>query len=377
MAKKEEKVPDTLEFVEGLKRRWMATVDAIVDPLMLIDKEFNIIQANRAMASLSNRDIKQVIGKKCYQMFAGRSSPCPGCQMIESIDTQKPLTFDLKQVYPGRIYEVASQPIFNHQGELEGALHIYRDRTLAKQLQNQLIQHEKLASIGLLAGGIAHEINNPLAGILLFAQMLLRTMDKESPHYQDVEEIESAAKRCKTIVESLLDFARKQPIIEDKKNEGVVDLQDALESALRFSTVGGAADRIEIKEDWGGHRATTRGNRNKIIQVFLNLIQNAIQAMPNGGTLKLRTYLLDDDRGHWSVAEVIDSGIGIPPEHIKKIFDPFFTSKGEGQGTGLGLSICHGIIHDLHGMIEVESRLNQGSCFRVLVPRPDAIKRVG
>lgn len=377
MAKIEEKVPDTLEFVEGLKRRWMATVDAIVDPLMLIDKEFNIIQANRAMASLSNRDIKQVIGKKCYQMFAGRSSPCPGCQMIESIDTQKPLTFDLKQVYPGRIYEVASQPIFNHQGELEGALHIYRDRTLAKQLQNQLIQHEKLASIGLLAGGIAHEINNPLAGILLFAQMLLRTMDKESPHYQDVEEIESAAKRCKTIVESLLDFARKQPIIEDKKNEGVVDLQDALESALRFSTVGGAADRIEIKEDWGGHRATTRGNRNKIIQVFLNLIQNAIQAMPNGGTLKLRTYLLDDDRGHWSVAEVIDSGIGIPPEHIKKIFDPFFTSKGEGQGTGLGLSICHGIIHDLNGMIEVESRLNQGSCFRVLVPRPDAIKRVG
>jgi two-component system NtrC family sensor kinase len=377
MAKKEEKVPDTLEFVEGLKRRWMATVDAIVDPLMLIDKEFNIIQANRAMASLSNRDIKQVIGKKCYQMFAGRSSPCPGCQMIESVDTQKPLTFDLKQVYPGRIYEVASQPIFTHQGDLEGALHIYRDRTLAKQLQNQLIQHEKLASIGLLAGGIAHEINNPLAGILLFAQMLLRTMDKESPHYQDVEEIESAAKRCKAIVESLLDFARKQPVIEDKKNEGIVDLQDALESALRFSTVGGAADRIEIKEDWGTHRATTRGNRNKIIQVFLNLIQNAIQAMPNGGTLKLRTGLLDDDRGHWSVAEVIDSGIGIPQEHLKRIFDPFFTSKGEGQGTGLGLSICHGIIHDLHGIIEVESKLNQGSTFRVLVPRPDALEQAG
>jgi two-component system NtrC family sensor kinase len=329
------------------------------------------------MASLSNRALNQVIGKKCYQMFAGRSSPCPGCQMIESVDTQKPLTFDLKQVYPGRIYEVASQPIFTHQGDLEGALHIYRDRTLAKQLQNQLIQHEKLASIGLLAGGIAHEINNPLAGILLFAQMLLRTMDKESPHYQDVEEIESAAKRCKTIVESLLDFARKQPAIEDKKNEGIVDLQDALESALRFSTVGGAADRIEIKEDWSPHRATTRGNRNKIIQVFLNLIQNAIQAMPNGGTLKLRTGLLDDERGHWAVAEVIDSGIGIPQEHLKKIFDPFFTSKGEGQGTGLGLSICHGIIHDLHGMIEVESKLNHGSTFRVMVPRPNALEQAG
>jgi len=377
MAKKEVVLPDTLEFVEELKRRWMATVDAIIDPLMLIDKEFNIQQANRAMSALSNRDIKQVIGKKCYQMFAGRSSPCPGCQLIESVDQKKPLTFELKQLYAGRFYEVTSQPIFNSHDELEGSLHIYRDRTLAKQLQNQLIQHEKLASIGLLAGGIAHEINNPLAGILLFSQMLLRTMDKESEHFQDVVEIESAAKRCKTIVESLLDFARKQPALEDKKSEALVDLQDALESALRFSTVGGAADRIEISEEWGPHRVTTRGNRNKIIQVFLNLIQNAIQAMPNGGTLKLRTSLFDDDRGHWAVAEVIDQGIGIPPEHMKKIFDPFFTSKGEGQGTGLGLSICHGIIHDLHGVIEVESKLNKGSCFRVLVPRTDALIRAG
>jgi signal transduction histidine kinase len=355
----------------------MATVDAIVDPLMLIDKNYNILQTNRALAALSNRDIKEVIGKKCYQMFAARSSPCQGCQLKESVDLGKPLTFELKQVYPGRIYEITSQPILNHQGELEGSLHIYRDRTMAKQLQNQLIQHEKLASIGLLAGGIAHEINNPLAGILLFSQMLMRTMDKESIHYEDVVEIESAAKRCKTIVESLLDFARKQPAIEDKKNYGLVDLQDALESALRFSTVGGAADRIEIEEDWGPNRAIMRGNRNKIIQVFLNLIQNAIQAMPNGGTLKLRTFLLDDDRGQWAVAELADSGIGIPPEHIKKIFDPFFTSKGEGQGTGLGLSICHGIIQDLNGMIEVESRLNQGSCFRVLLPRPDAMQQVG
>ncbi len=377
MPKKEVVLPDTLEFVEELKRRWMATVDAIVDPLMLIDKDFNIQQANRAMSALSNRDIKQVIGKKCYQMFAGRSSPCPGCQLIESVDQKKPLTFELKQIYAGRFYEVTSQPIFNSHDELEGSLHIYRDRTLAKQLQNQLIQHEKLASIGLLAGGIAHEINNPLAGILLFAQMLLRTMDKESEHFQDVVEIESAAKRCKTIVESLLDFARKQPALEDKKSEAVVDLQDALESALRFSTVGGAADRIEISEQWGPHRVTTRGNRNKIIQVFLNLIQNAIQAMPNGGTLILQTSLYDDDRGHWAVAEVIDQGIGIPPEHMKKIFDPFFTSKGEGQGTGLGLSICHGIIHDLHGFIEVESKLNKGSCFRVLVPRADALIRAG
>ncbi|MCX6128641.1 MAG: ATP-binding protein [Proteobacteria bacterium] len=377
MQKKLSLAKDTLEFVEDLKRRWMSTVDAIIDPLMLIDNNFNVLQANRATGSLAHQDVKEVIEQKCYKIFASRSSPCPGCRLLESIEAKKPLNFELNQVYAGRTYEVNTQPIYNSQGEFEGSLHIYRDRTLAKQMQNQLIQHEKLASIGLLAGGIAHEINNPLAGILLFSQMLLRTMDKDSSHYQDVIEIESAAKRCKAIVESLLDFARKQPVIDDKKSSVLVDLQDAMESALRFSTVGGAADRLEIVEEWSKNRVQTNGNRNKFIQVFLNLIQNAIQAMPNGGTLTLRTFEIDDENGQWAVAEVIDTGIGIPSENLKKIFDPFFTSKGEGQGTGLGLSICHGIINDLCGDIEVKSKLNQGSSFRIIVPRARANQQAG
>ena len=238
-----------------------------------------------------------------------------------------------------------------------------------------MIQTEKLASIGLLAGGIAHELNNPLAGILLFSQMLLRTVKKESEYYQDVEEIENAAKRCKAIVDSLLDFARQQPAAQMLENKEVVSLHETLAAALRFSTVGGKANKHEIFEKFD-HSADvkTMGNRNKIIQVFLNLIQNSLQAMPNGGKLTLKSFPSEDT--HWHIIEIEDSGVGIPAAHLKKIFDPFFTSKAEGEGTGLGLSICHGIIEELGGKIEVRSKVRKGTCFSIYFPNPHAIREV-
>lgn len=374
MVSKKAQMEQSLEFIEGIKRRWMATVDAIVDPLMLIDKDYKVIQANQALAKIAGKDIKKVVGSHCYKMFAGRDKPCTGCKLEESIKTETTQTFELSAV-DNRYYEVATQPIFDGNGVIEGSLHIYRDRTLAKQLQSQLIQTEKLASIGLLAGGIAHELNNPLAGILLFSQMLLRTVSKESVYYQDVEEIENAAKRCKAIVDSLLDFARQQPVIAAESKE-IVSLHDALAAALRFSTAGGKANRFEIIEKYEEiNEMKTTGNRNKIMQVFLNLIQNALQAMPNGGRLTLRSLVSDDQQ--WNIVEIEDSGVGIPAAHLKKIFDPFFTSKAEGEGTGLGLSICHGIIEELGGKIEVRSKLRKGTTFAIFFPAPVALREVG
>lgn len=374
MVTKNAKMEQSLEFIEGIKRRWMATVDAIVDPLMLIDKDYRVIQANQALAKIAGKDIKKVVGSHCYKMFAGRDTPCPGCKLQESISTETTQTFELSAI-DNRYYEVATQPILDGNGVIEGSLHIYRDRTLAKQLQSQLIQTEKLASIGLLAGGIAHELNNPLAGILLFSQMLLRTVSKDSVYYQDVEEIENAAKRCKAIVDNLLDFARQQPVVSGEMKE-VVSLHEALAAALRFSTAGGKANRFEIIEKFAATldvKAT--GNRNKLIQVFLNLIQNALQAMPNGGRLTLRSFTTED--AAWNVIEIEDSGVGIPAAHLKKIFDPFFTSKAEGEGTGLGLSICHGIIEELGGRIEVRSKLRKGTTFALYFPAPIVLREVG
>src|SRR5690606_36506661 len=150
--------------------------------------------------------VKEIVGRRCYQVFAGRTSPCPGCRMKDAARATSGETFELEGIRGDRFYEATSQPLLDSDGETDGIVQIYRDRTEAKKLQEQLAQQDKLASIGLLAGGVAHEINNPLGGILIFSQMLLRELPKDSPHYADVVEIEAATQRCKAIVESLLDF---------------------------------------------------------------------------------------------------------------------------------------------------------------------------
>lgn len=362
---------NTVKFVEDLKRQWMATVDAIIDPLIIVDKNFRIIKANKAMARIAKHDIKSIVGAKCHEVFAGRKKPCNGCAMMQSWNEKEPKQFTLENAIPGKCHEVTSQPIFNADGELEGMLQVYRDRTDAKRLQEHLLQSEKLASIGLLAGGVAHELNNPLGGILIFSQMLLREMDKKSSHYQDVVEIEAAAQRCKSIVESLLNFARQQPQQREDQTE-VLDLREALQSALKFAQVGRLGTNVEVESDWDGDALLLRASRNKLIQLFLNLLQNALQAMPQGGTLTLRARR---NRKNEAVIEVIDTGVGISPEDLKHIFDPFFTTKGLGEGTGLGLSITHGLVEDLSGKIEVKSKVNKGTCFRVILPLAEVVEK--
>lgn len=356
-----------LNFVESLKRQWMATIDALVDPLAIVDRSYTIQKANLAMAHMSGRDVKAVLGQKCHEVFAGRKTPCPGCQMLKATGASK--TFDLKDVRGDRYYEVTSQALFNDRGEVDGIVQVYRDRTEARKMRDQLAQQDKLASIGLLAGGIAHEINNPLGGILVFSQMLLRELPKQSPHYADVQEIEAATQRCKAIVESLLDFARQNP--EGKKSDLVeVDVVEAIKTAIRFGKVSiPRRATIDIQDQFDAHTHIVACDRNRIIQVFLNLIQNAIQAMPDGGDLIIRsTTYVDAEGREWGRYEVEDTGVGVPPENLNRIFDPFFTTKDPGEGTGLGLALCYGIIQDMGGYLKVESVVNVGSKFIVELP---------
>jgi len=361
---------DLLRFVEDLKRQWMSTIDALVDPLMIVNKDYTIRKANLAMAKMGGVDVKHLVGRKCHEVFGGRSSPCVGCTMQKGTNSPEATTFNLEQVRDARFYEVTSQPLFNSAGDLDGIVQVYRDRTDAKKMQEQLAQQDKLASIGLLAGGVAHEINNPLGGILIFSQMLLRELDKASPHYADVVEIEAATQRCKAIVESLLDFARQNPGAGRKDKDEKINLVDAIRTAMRFGRVsiqkGGTVD---LQEDFEEVQHPLICDRNRIIQLFLNLIQNAIQAMPDGGTLIVRARSQRDAPGKtFGVYEVEDTGIGIPPEHLKRIFDPFFTTKDPGEGTGLGLALCYGIVQDLGGTMTVESTINVGTRFTIQLP---------
>jgi two-component system NtrC family sensor kinase len=361
-----------LAFVENLKRQWLAMIDALVDPITIIQADYTVSKANRAMADLASKPVKEIIGQKCFEVFAGRKQPCDGCQMARTFESKTSNHWELGQVRGDRFYEVTSQPVYNEQGNIDGVVQVYRDRTEAKKLQEQLLQSEKLASIGLLAGGIAHEINNPLGGIIIFSQMLIRELPPDTSHLRDAEEIFGAAQRCKQIVENLLDFARHKPI-ERKFEPENVNLQEAAQNALRFARVGMRSRDIEIVEDWRISAQVIKADKNKFIQVFLNLIQNAFQAMPDGGTLTLRSFVAAGMDGREEiVVEVEDTGVGIPEEHKNRILDPFFTTKDPGEGTGLGLAICYGIIDDFGGHLSFKSQVGIGTTFRVAFPRPSA-----
>ena len=361
----EKKLAKSLRFVEDLKNRWMATVDAIPDPLMIVDRSYNIIKANKALASLEKTPLKNIQSKKCYQAFANRTQPCEGCALIPAFTEGKGFEFELDGTRKNKFHEVTAQPIYTAESEIEGVVTIYRDRTEAKSLRSQLLQKEKLASIGLLAGGVAHELNNPLGGIMIFSQMLLKEMPIDNQYREDVIEIEAAAQRCKEIVGSLLDFARSNP--SHKKIIEKVDIHEAMKAALKFGMVGYLGSHIEVSYDWQTTKGFAAGSRNKVVQLFLNLIQNAIQAMPEIGKITLRSRE-SKTRGYITY-EVEDSGIGIPGSILSSIFDPFYTSKAEGEGTGLGLSICHGIAEEMNGRIHVKSTPGKGSIFAVELPK--------
>lgn len=356
-------------FVENLKLQWMSMIDAIIDPIMTVNKNYEISKTNKAMAALSDSlDVKSVIGKKCYQIFANSNKPCDGCMMRKAFEDGNSYNFELPLDNNKKYFEVTSQPWKNEKGIVEGVVQVYRDRTEAKSLHAQLVQSEKLASIGLLAGGIAHEINNPLGGILIFSQMLLKELDKKSPHYQDVVEIEGATQRCKEIVDRLLEFARQQPGVAPPSSE-LIRLEDTISTAMRFASVAENAKKCEIFYDWSHKDGETIGDRNKFIQVFLNIFQNAFQAMPKGGVLTITQREQMKDHKHFHIIEIKDTGVGIPPDQIDKIFDPFFTTKEPGEGTGLGLAICYGIITELGGDLSVQSDLGEGTSFFIRVPK--------
>ena len=228
-----------------------------------------------------------------------------------------------------------------------------------EETQAQLMQSEKLASIGQLAAGVAHEINNPLGVILGFTQVILKKLGKTDPLCKPLSSIEREGLRCKKIIQGLLDFSRRSPHTVQP-----VNLNDVLEAACQLSEYQISLENVNIVKGYAPNLPQVQGNANQLQQVFTNLVINAYHAMPNGGTLRLVTRAAGDK----VQAIVSDTGVGIPSEHLKNIFDPFFTTKEVGKGTGLGLSISYGIIESHGGKIEVGSQMGVGTTFVVTLP---------
>ncbi len=231
-----------------------------------------------------------------------------------------------------------------------------------RDIQSHLVQSEKLASIGKLAAGIAHEINNPLGAVLLYSHLVLEDTPPGQSHHENLKKIIRETTRCKDIVTGLLDFARpKEP------QRQPTDVRDLLNRCLAFTERQALFQNIKVEKVYAPSLPKIVADSGQLQQVFMNIIFNAAEAMDGTGTLTLQTSY-DPDRDEVSVA-IADTGHGIKEEDKERLFEPFFTTKDVGKGTGLGLAISYGILQKHHGTIEVQSEAGRGATFTIRLPR--------
>jgi len=257
------------------------------------------------------------------------------------------------------VINVSITPLVGKSAERIGRLLLFDDVTQRDRMEEQLTQTEKLTSLGLLAAGVAHEVNTPLAVISNYIQMLAKQMPEGDPRHTIIDKIVKQTFRASEIVNNLLNFSRTGP-----GELADVDLNRVVEETLSLVAHPLRASQIQVVKQLTEGIPPVRGSANKLQQVFLNLFLNARDAMPSGGMLEVRSAA---HNGSVEV-EVADTGNGITREHIHKIFDPFFTTKTSGRGTGLGLSVSYGIIKEHAGKIDVRSTPGRGTSFHVEFP---------
>jgi signal transduction histidine kinase len=236
-------------------------------------------------------------------------------------------------------------------------------RQLEDRHAEQIRRAENLASLGKMAAGIAHEINNPIAGMLNCVRTLLKGVRGERQRIQYLEMLQEGLGRIGRTVGQLLNFAR-----EAKPQLAPTDIRALLQHCLALLEQDTVARQIACSLSPDGSLPVILGDRYQLEQVFLNILKNAAEAMPDGGAITVNTALRDREGGPFLEVQIADTGIGIPPENLPRIFDPFFTTKEVGKGTGLGLSVSYGIVRAHGGFIEVKSEVGMGSLFTVGLP---------
>jgi len=309
-------------------------------------------------------EFKELLGKKCYEAYYQRTQPCEKCPVSVTIQTQQPSSSIMKIPETDTTLRIFSYPVSNDEGDLFAVAEYVQDITEEKRLQEQLIQSEKLAGIGILASGIAHEINNPLSGVIGMAELC---MAEENPEEMKsyLTDILNCAQRIGEIAKGLKSYSR----MAKDGSQTLVDVNEVLENSLKITRLGIKTDSVEVIKKFQPVEKI-EANVGEVQQVFSNLITNALQAINGrGGMLTLSTRSLKD----MVEVKVSDNGMGISEKYLSQIFDPFFTTKNPGEGTGLGLNIVYRIVTKYEGTIDVESKVDMGTTFTVKLPiRRDA-----
>ncbi len=353
------------------EERYRSVVERSPDFIFMVDNQGLIRAANSATARAFNMPAIGLQGRSLHEFFAPEDAKTVMDQIHFVFTTSRNSEHKGEMTIRGRKFWLSSHfvPLYGEDGRtVERVLIFARDITDRHRMEEQMARTEKLASIGTLASGVAHEINNPLGIMLGFTEMLLDQTPKDSKQYEMLKTIERQGLNCKRIVENLMSFART-PV----KSQDSSDLNRELENLLKLVQNTLLVKKVELETHLAPNLPRVRGDAGELQQVFLNLITNAIGAMPEGGKLTITTRM-HPQTGQVE-AIVADTGTGIPKQYVDRIFDPFFTTKQQGEGTGLGLSVTHAIVEKNGGSIRFETRTAQdpgsgptGTTFYVTLP---------
>jgi two-component system, NtrC family, sensor kinase len=347
-------------------------LESLDDGLAVFDEDERIVRWNHALEAFYGVTRSEAVGQQLIDVFdaqfvealrAARDDNPLGTTLFKVPLTTRLTGDDDDLVAPRLLVNATVVPLQSHSGNdaIEGTILLLENITARVRLEEQLQISEKMASIGLLAAGVAHEVNTPLTGISSYTQMLLENADASDPRTQILEKIERQTFRAAKIVNGLLTLSRPGTPGGERS---AVDLNAVINDVYSLLEHQFEVGRIKVRRELSHEPLTVLGIEHQLQQVFLNLFLNARDAMPSGGWLTVSTR----SDGTNVFAEVADTGSGIPPEQLARIYDPFFTTKAIGRGTGLGLSISYGIVREHDGSIRCDSAVGQGTRFTLTLP---------
>jgi len=337
--------------------------DNLPEAMYIIDRSYRLIAVNAVRAIRSTDEPALLVGKLCYESLYGQSEPCQGCLVADTFYRRKVTNRTNRQwegVNDPMEWEINTYPIVDEKDEVNQVILVEKDVTDKRRLEGSLTQSEKMAAVGELAAGIAHEINNPLTVILANAQLLQRELPPNEDWQELVDLISRAGTRALHAVKGLLNFARKEQF-----EFLPTDINETIERSLDMVQHELVTRGVELTYEPADNLPLLRASPNHLQGVWLNLIMNGMDAMDKE---ERHIRVVSCQQGNDVRVSISDNGQGIPPEKLSRIFEPFFTTKDRDRGTGLGLSVCHRVIKQHGGLILVDSKVGEGTTFTVVIP---------
>ncbi len=361
------KLKYTIQRLDKERRQSEAIITSITDGLMIIDTDQMIRFFNKGAENILGYRAEESVGKKCTEIFKSPQCLAENCSLFKRTNGEETDCGKTGDAFNERISLVSKQgknlvilkstaPLIDSYGNLYGGVEVFKDITSLLAMENKLKESDRLSSVGVLASGVAHEVNNPLTGIIGLAKGLLKIYKDDPLLNEDLTMIKEQGERCGKIINNLMNLSTETP-----RQVAPLEINALLHGIVRIITKTTPNINMSISEDYDSRNPIVKGDETQIVQVFTNIIRNAITATKGEGKLHISTSLVNSK----VKISFRDDGEGITQENLSRVCDPFFTTKKVGKGMGLGLAVSYGIIRNHGGELKVESDPGKGACFMI------------